>query len=148
MAWISLLAIESHTGPRDPVQVKPPINAAKFAIRCPWDADSRVDPGRHLSVRTYKLTVGTQTASAPISRGNFDSTGAPELAPDDVPFPGTGGFPVDLVGWESNNELEFRLLHTHDNGAQPMAAGLQVKWFNASGVELTADGNVEPNPSE
>ena len=144
MAWINLLTMEANTGTRT-VEKSTPQNAAKFSLRCPWDDASRIDPGRHLEVSTKRLTVGSfQTAVTPLKQAAFSSSGVPDLGPEDIP--GTGAVPINLHDWKSNNRLEFSLLQTEDSGSPQMVAGLQVKWFDASNVELTADGNVDPNP--
>ena len=136
--------MEAHTGTRT-VEKSTPQNAAMFSLRCPWDDASRIDPKRHLEVSTKRLTVGSfQTAVTPFKQAAFASSGVPDLGPEDIP--GTGGVPIILQDWKTSNRLEFSLLQTEDSENPQMVAGLQIKWFDTAGAELTADGNVDPNP--
>ena len=152
MAWITLLQAESLAGSRV-VDRKPPPNAAKFEIRCNWDNASRVDPNRHLDVDTVVLTKGTAIARAAFPQAVIRSSGdASNPQPGDMDeegivipdvFPGTGVVPVPLPNWSANKSLEMTLLQFHDNGGSPMNCGLQIRWFDASGASIDANGNPD-----
>jgi hypothetical protein len=151
MPWITLLEQEPLARVRE-AEVPWPQQATHIEVRANWDNASRLDPARHLACLGFIMTRGAaSTAKSPFPQVSLVTSGAPDLPqPGDLDddgnpipdvFPQTGN-PVQMPAWAANKYVRFEMQQYHDNGGPPMKCGLQIKWRNAAGQELNANGQV------
>jgi hypothetical protein len=140
MSWITLAAVSPDLLPNG-IYHTPPASAKYFELRCPFSAESYVDPGAKIEFRTYRQVVsGALTVDYPLTshtaNGEVDRDGQP----------GTGR--TMMTGWLSNHRFKVLLSKSNISTTAPCSAGVEIRFFNAAQQELTITGEVDPNPGE